>query len=236
MANWKTATVITPVWNRCDLTYNFLSQHWMRYQHNPRFNWVIVDNGSTDETQGVLVVSESLMGDRLTTIRNLKNIGFGAANNQAVAKHDGDLLVFVNNDVIIKGDYLGMIWKTLKENPEALAGAECLTHDTGWNRFGDRPPIAYIPGWCLAMSRATFNDLGGFDERYGLADYEDMDMCYAAQKAGRQLIGIPGLPIQHISNQTAKQLPDRLALTKTNQISFAEKWGFVDVINGATAE
>lgn len=217
-------SVITPVWNRGDLTLQFLKDHWTHYHNRPDIEWIVINNGSTDHTAAILSLWYDMMVDRLTLIANGENLGFSRANNQGADVARGEQLLFVNNDVIIKGDYLSNIIHALDSYPEALVGAELLDHDTGWNRFGDNQPIPYIPGWCLAMTKKTFFALGGFDERYGIADYEDVDLCYTASSQGRLLLALDNLPIRHISNQTAKQLPDRRAITDENRIKFADKW------------
>lgn len=216
-------SIITPVWNRADLTSQYLYDHFGRYANRKSTEWIIIDNGSTDETPHSLEYWQRMVGERLTVIRNEENLGYSKANNQGVAVAQGDILIFLNNDIIIRGDYLAPLEKAVAENPKALIGAQLVTTDTGWNRFGGEL-IHYLIGWCFAMTRAAFEDIGGFDERYTPADYEDSDLCYAATKKGYDLKEIP-LPIQHLGNQTGKLLGDRRKITEANRVKFAEKWG-----------
>ena len=223
-------TAITPVCNRSDLTHQLLTQNWQRYGtvKEPDIRWIVIDNGSTDNTPGVLKHWQLEMNGKLFTIRNDLNQGFGRANNQAFAEHEkhmaaDDVVLFINNDVLVRGDYLSMIIVALADK-EVLVGAQLLDYPTGWNKFGDIL-VTYLAGWCLAMRVETFKALGGFDERYTPADYEDADLCYSAQKADIPLVGLD-LPLFHISEQTAiKVLPDRQSVTVRNRAKFAEKWG-----------
>jgi GT2 family glycosyltransferase len=214
-------SIITPVWNRADLTFNFLNQH-LRPMVGGRPEIVIIDNGSTDTTTSVLAAFTKKLD--LKYIRNDKNVGFGRANNQGAKLATGDILIFLNNDVIISGDYITPIGKHLEQTARSITGAELLAFDTGWNVF-DGKVIPYITGWCLAMTRAAFEELGGFDERYIPGDYEDIDICYAATQAGYSLQPLQ-LPLYHLSGQTARQLPDRRAMTEKHRRLFVEKWGF----------
>jgi GT2 family glycosyltransferase len=216
-------SIITPVHNRADLTAQYLYGHNVHYPDPPDIEWIIIDNGSTDETGRVLDHWGAIFGDCLSVIRNEKNEGYGVANNQAVERATGDNLVFLNNDIVIKGDYLSPLEQGLAANPKSLVGAQLVDFDTGWNVFG-QVMITYLIGWCLAMSRTTFDDLGGFDERYTPADYEDSDLCYAAVQKGYQLEAV-FVPLQHLGNQTGKLLPDRRAITEANRLKFAAKWG-----------
>lgn len=218
-------SIVTPIWNRADLTAQFLNKSW-QFCRSEGVEFILIDNGSTDGTSFLL---SAWKGNRYETpptlrvITNKSNRGFSVANNQGARLATNDTLLFINNDVLIAGDYLSPIIAHLEIHPTCLVGAELLTRDTGWNVFGGRP-IPYIPGWCLAMKRKTFRDLGGFDEQYSPGDYEDIDICYAAQKAGRELHELR-LPLAHLSNQTARQLENRRGMTEKHRELFAEKWG-----------
>lgn len=213
-------SVITPVWNRADLTFNFLNQNLHYLGDMPGVEWIIVDNGSHDGTPGVLKAFENKVNVKL--IRNDTNIGFGAANNQAAEVAKGDVFIFINNDVLISGDYITPISDALDRIPGAVVGAELLNYDTGWNVF-DGKVIEYIHGWCVAMTSKTFEELGGFDERYTPGDYEDIDLSYMATQQDRLLMAV-NLPLKHLSGQTGRQLPNRREMTEKHRGLFAEKW------------
>lgn len=215
-------SIITPVWNRADLTSQYLYDHFGRYANRKNTEWIIVDNGSTDETPASLDYWQRMVGGRLVVIHNEKNLGYSKANNQGVAVARGDIFVFLNNDIIIQGDYLTPLEEAVTANPRALVGAQLVSTNTGWNQFGDEI-IPYLVGWCFAMSRIVFTDIGGFDERYTF-DYEDSDLCKAAVQKGYDLKEVP-LPIQHLGNQSGKLLEDRRKITEENRVRFAEKWG-----------
>lgn len=210
----KTVSIITPVWNQIEHTIRYLYQN-----RNAEAEFIIIDNGSQDGTPQLL--NDWQKSFNLQVITNLDNFGFSVACNQGAKVASGEILLFLNNDVFFFGDYLTPIKEAVTD--DVLAGPELHTRDTGWNTFG-QVLVPYIAGWCLGVTRKTFNDLGGFDERYSPADYEDMDLCYNAVKQGKKLQWL-NLPIRHISGQTGTQLKDRRALTETNRLKFAEKWG-----------
>lgn len=215
-------SIITPVHNQAGHTFRYLSSHWAYMSAHSHIEWIIVDNGSTDTTASYLEQYKQLLNSRLKIITNPANLGFGEANNQAVEAAKGDYLLFLNNDIQIMGDYTPTIIKALDNDPSKLYGPELLTYDTGWNKFGDIL-IEYIAAWCLAMSKDVFLALGGFDPIYSPAYYEDMDLCYAAQKAGFALKKID-VGIFHISGQTGMHLPKQNELTLRNKARFAKKW------------
>ena len=214
-------SIITPVWNRSDLTAKYLLAHSMIYQNPQDIEWIIVDNGSTDGTEGILDYWQGIMGKPLKVLTNKENKGFSIACNQGARKARGNVLVFLNNDVNIIGDYITIIERTLID--KQIIGPQLITTDTGWNVF-DSQVISYIAGWCMTMTRSTYEYLGGFDERYSPADYEDMDLCYNALKQDFSLQAVR-MPLQHLGEQTGNLLPDRRKITETNRVKFAEKWG-----------
>lgn len=214
-------TVITPVWNKSELTHRFLFKNWTLYRHRLDISFVIVDNGSTDNTPRILSQWRETMGSRLTVIVLPDNIGFGPGNNKGVEVASDDVLIFVSNDVIPKGDYITPIVQVVKDN--VLIGPQLLDYDTGWNKFGDTL-IPYMAGWCLACNRTTWDKLGGFDERFVPCDYEDIDLSYTAQQKGIELKAI-GLPLQHMFGQSAVNLNGgREKTTLKNQALFKAKW------------
>jgi GT2 family glycosyltransferase len=211
-------SVVTPVWNQIHHTARYLLQVYQAYRCSKDVEFILIDNGSGDGTHKLLKEYQAKM-DNLKIIANEQNQGFSIACNQGAKKATGDVLLFLNNDIQVYGDYVSILLEMMGNS--ILAGPELNEHNTGWNKFGEKI-IPYIAGWCLALTKATYEELGGFDERYSPCDYEDMDLCYAATRVGKSLTQL-SLPIRHISGGSA--MPDRLAITERNRLKFREKWG-----------
>lgn len=216
-------SVITPVWNLSSLTAQYLYGNNIHYPHDINAQWIIIDNGSTDGTGGILQYWKDIIGDRLIILKNETNLGFSVACNQGAARAGGDVVLFLNNDILIKGDYITPIEKALADNPHSLAGPQLANFDTGWNVFGGKT-ITYLVGWCLAMPKIIFDDLGGFDQQFSPAYYEDLDLCYNALQNGYELQQI-WVPLQHLGEQSGSQLKDKRGITEANRVKFAKKWG-----------
>ncbi len=206
-----------------NLTAQYLFSNNIHYPNDTGMQWIIIDNGSTDGTGGVLQYWKDIIGDRLIILKNQTNLGFSVACNQGAARADGDTLLFLNNDILIKGDYISPLEKALADNPRSLAGPQLANFDTGWNVFGGKI-ISYLIGWCLAMPISTFYILDGFDEQFSPAYCEDMDLCYNALQKGYDLQQV-WVPLQHLGEQSGDQLKDKRGITEANRVKFAEKWG-----------
>lgn len=218
-------SVITPVWNRADLTMQFLRLNWGLYGSRHDVEFVVVDNGSTDDTAPILQGFKDTMRGRLAICRNEENRGFGPGHNQGACAAQGEILIFLSNDVIPGGDYITLIEVALIEEQGALVGPELLSHDTGWNTFSGET-IPYLAGHCIACYRDAWEVLGGWDERYIPCDYEDIDLSYTAAQEGIPLVEV-ALPLTHLFGQSAQNLSEgRAAITLRSQAKFKEKWGF----------
>lgn len=66
-------------------------------QRGPQIEIIVVDNKSTDGTLDILEQYE----DRCTIVRNNVNVGFAAAQNQAIALSSGEWVLTLNPDVLM---------------------------------------------------------------------------------------------------------------------------------------
>ena len=96
----------------------------------------------------------------------------------------------------------------------------------------DRPEYNYVreadycSGACLAVPRALFAELGGFDARYAPAYYEDADLAFAVRAAGRRVFYQPAACIVHFEGRTSgTDLSQGIKRHQAiNQAAFATKW------------
>ena len=218
-------SVITPVWNRSDLTARWLSQNWAMCANRSEIEWIIIDNGSTDDTQNVLNHWKAIFRQSLKIITLENNTGFGPANNRGAEIARGDVLAFISNDVQVFGNYITPIEILYHYSQRSgLFGPEIWENDTGWNTF-DLGTIPYVAGWCVIVEAALWGPMCKWDERFVPCDYEDIDLSYQVTRGGGQLTKL-ALPLKHDSGKSAGALPGgRLQVTLANQKRFMQKWG-----------
>jgi GT2 family glycosyltransferase len=65
---------------------------------------IIVDNGSTDKSKEIISKYP-----QIRLISNDRNLGYGPANNQGVREAKGEIIAFINNDVVLDRDWLSII-------------------------------------------------------------------------------------------------------------------------------
>lgn len=112
-------TVFTPTYNRGNLL-NRLYQSLCK-QKNKEFEWVIVDDGSTDETSSVIKMIQDKHACENFPIHYYKkeNGGKHTAVNMGVQKAHGDLFFIADSDDILPSEALQVVaevWDATKED------------------------------------------------------------------------------------------------------------------------
>lgn len=117
-------SVIIIQYNNSHLTKNAI-ESFLKY-HKDNFEIILIDNNST-EPGAIDFVKEF---PDLKLISTKKNLGFGAANNLAVEKSSGDILLFLNNDVIITSEFIKKIEEKFCEDSSiGIIGPKLLNQD-----------------------------------------------------------------------------------------------------------
>jgi len=90
-----------------------------KYTQNVSFEIIVVDNGSTDGSVGLLQKLEQ--NKKIIFIKSLQNLGFGTANNLASQKARGKYLLFLNPDTLFISNCLPVSLNWLKNKPKVGA-------------------------------------------------------------------------------------------------------------------
>lgn len=176
------------------------------------YELIIVDNASQD-------ASISVARNRLphaTILTNTVNRGFAAAVNQGVAAGNGRIVATLNPDTMVATDWLQSLISVLDSDPSiGIVGsaitdfAGVLTHTGGdyhpltfHTQHHDAPnhqlsDVPYVTGAGIAMRRDDWVRLGGFDEGFFPAYFEDLDLCLRVRDSGLRCVYQPQARLKH---------------------------------------
>jgi glycosyltransferase involved in cell wall biosynthesis len=219
-----TISVIVPTYNHAAFLPQALDS--LRAQERPADEVLVVDDGSTDATAG-------LVARRYPTVRLLQqpNRGLAAARNRGLGEARGDLVVFLDADDWLTPDALGTKAALLERNT-ALGWVYSdlyLTDEAGtvtqrcseaWRYRGRRLHGwifeelllgNFIPVHAVMARRAAVVDAGGFDE--SLPNQEDYDLWL--RLARRAPVAYVDRPLGYYRIKAVRMSADRYAMAIT---------------------
>lgn len=141
---------------------------------------IVVDNASSDGTLRYLAEAQP----RARVLANAENLGFGRACNQGARAARGEIIIFLNPDVIVLPDWLSGLALHSSARPDAI-----LCPTTLYPGEQPRPSatpveeVAAVPGCALLVRRQAWQAIGEFDERFFLY-WEDTELCWRAWLLG----------------------------------------------------
>lgn len=243
-------SIIIPVHGQLEHTESCLRQLHATLGNDFSGEIIVVDDGSVDATPAALA-SWAEREPRLRVLTNDRNVGFTQSCNRGARAANGDVLVFLNNDTLPQAGWLPPLVESLRDLRVGAAGSKLVYPDgslqeaggvtfadaSGWNfGKGDAQPDAplfnhvrdvdYCSAAALATPRRLFLELGGFDERYAPAYYEDTDYCFALRARGYRVLFQPASVIVHTEGASCG-VDERFGVKSAqavNRITFAGKW------------
>src|SRR3989344_3484019 len=230
-------SVIIPNYNGLELLHRNLPYVMTAYRNliNRILEVIVVDDMSKDESVRFLKSNYP----EIKLIRHKKNRGFSATVNTGVRGSKGNYIVLLNSDVKPSVDFLrNAIPHFENEKVFAVSFAE---ENFSWAKgFFKNGFVGHEPGKYINKTHETFwvnggsgifrRDywvmLGGMDEKLLSPFYwEDIDLCYRAQKRGLVCLWEPGAKVLHEHEQTVKRLPQKYVrkIRERNQLLFIWK-------------
>lgn len=211
-----------------DITHGCLCS--LAASSNTNFDVVLVDNGSTDGSAGLLKAAHP----HVAVLRSPHNAGFAGGNNlgmQYALTKGYELVLLLNNDTFVSPGFLEPLLRYLDANPAVAAvqpkiffhhnrrklwsagsfynKALGFTYTRGLNK-GDQPVydtpvrVDWISGCALLLRSAVLRQTGLFDPNMFLY-FEDADLSFRIRRAGYMLAFVPASVIYHIAGASGKK-------------------------------
>jgi GT2 family glycosyltransferase len=157
----------------------------------PDYETIVVDDGSTDDTQSIL---KSFPGIRVV---RQTNQGLSAARNAGIWTADGEIVAFTDSDCVADPDWLYHLAREFENGDFVGVGGPNLTPEE--NRPTARSislapghathvllaqdDAEHIPGCNMAFRRDALIEMGGFDPLFWKAG-DDVDIAWRLQDMG----------------------------------------------------
>lgn len=237
------ASIIIPSYNQINYTIHCILSIFRTSPIN-RFEIILADDCSTEDSYDLL---DGILPN-VRVIRTDNNSGFVKNCNHAARVARGDYLVFLNNDCLPLSGWLDNLIKTAESDASVgIVGSKLLYPNgslqeaggviwrdgSGWNYGrGDNPfmpeynytkEVDYCTGASFCIKKSLWDEMGGFDEYFAPAYYEETDLSFRLRQKGYKTIYQPNsmaIHLEGISNGT--DLNNGL---KKNQLVNREKFG-----------
>jgi len=239
-------SIIIPVYNQFNYTYNCLKSIADYSGNKIEYEIIIANDCSTDLTIDIEKIVKNISVITTTTnMRFLKNC------NNAAKYAKGKYILFLNNDTQVQENWLFPLVELIEKDEKTGAVGSKLVYENGtlqeaggifwndasvWNygRMADPAlpeynyvkEVDYISGAALMIKKSLWNELGGFDENFAPAYCEDADICFSIRKMGYKVMYQPASVVVHfegISNGTDVSEGQK-KYQVINQKKFYEKW------------
>lgn len=208
-------SIVLVLWGQAELTLACLQA--LAGEAREGVEIIIVDNASPDATATLL---ERVQG--ATILRNQDNKGFLLAANQGAMAATAPFLLFLNNDAVPRPGSLGQARAILDADAGIGAvGGRILLPDgrlqeagcavwrngscAGYLRGEDaetpealfRRDVDFCSGVFLLTRTEVFRNLGGFDDAFAPAYYEEVDYCLRLWEHGLRVVYDPWIVVDH---------------------------------------
>lgn len=210
-------SVVIPTYNRCQVLVRTLQALLAQKDDScpSSYEIVVVDDGSTDETERQVRDLESAASGQIVYLHQ-PNRKQGAARNLGAGKAQGDFLVFLGDDTIPDPGFLSqhsagrrkrgqwsrdsrlvVIGRTRWARHLATTRFTRYIGEQGW-QFGfsliadpENVPFNFFYTSNLSIGRRFFLDSGGFDEDFQEYGWEDIELSLRLCKNGMRLVYQP---------------------------------------------
>jgi GT2 family glycosyltransferase len=166
------------------------------------------------------------------------DFNYSKINNNGVKYSRGEYIVFLNNDTeIISEDWLENMIGQIEFEHVGIVGAKLLypngkiqhagvvtgfggcadhifleEHDniSGYmNRANTINNYSAVTAACMMISKKTFNEVGGFDEKELKIAFNDVDLCLKVKKTGLYIVYNPFVQLYHYESLSRGKVFDK---------------------------
>jgi O-antigen biosynthesis protein len=248
---WPEVTIVIPTRDHADLLSSCVRglKHNTDY---PNYNVIIMNNGSR-EPDALALLDDLRKTPRFTVVDRPGPFNFSALCNEGARATNTPLVVFLNNDMeMIDDGWLRSLvrWAVLPE--VGIVGAKLLYRSGALQHAGvvvglggiaghlyrKRPAktrgyldalsvpheVTVVTGACMAIERAKFEAVGGFDAENLPVELNDIDLCLRVAERGWSVLWTPESVLCHHEYGSRDIGRDSSRTYSKERLYFRERW------------
>ena len=222
----------------------------------PHYEIIIVDNQSKEEST-FRYFKKIKKDPRIRIISFNHPFNFSAINNFAAKEAEGEVLLFLNNDIeVINSDWLASMLEHCQRKEVGAVGAKLyypnntIQHggvilglggvaghshkyfprdsDGYMKRLKIVQNLSAVTAACMMMRKEVFLEVNGFDENLKVA-FNDVDLCLRIREKGYLVVYTPYAKLYHYESLTRgyEDNPEKQARFLKEVQYIRQKWGYV---------
>lgn len=204
-------SVIVPARNAAEDLEDCLRH--LKASQDCEFEIIVVDDASTDTTALVA----GAMGVRVIGLS--EQSGPAAARNRGAGEAQGDVLVFVDADVLVSPETLEQLLASLSDSDAVAAFGAYDTSPTARNLMSQYKNLmhhrvhqqANRDAWtfwtgCGVIRRSVFQEMNGFSEDFQRPSVEDIELGMRLRRDGHEVQLVPEIQVTHTKQWTPLNL------------------------------
>lgn len=209
----KTISIVIPTQNKCRSLARTLASLERIDAAGGRFDVIVVDDASTDETEGWLARYRPQFPIR--RVRNACKAGPARARNRGSALAEGDIVLFLDDDMECEPGLVDAHMAHHGSGEDVAVVGRVLYHSdlrrSALTRYFDAQHRGHASALCpparfasnnLSLSRALFDRVGLFDDSFSCVGLEDVEL-------GLRLARVPGCRLRYEKQALAYHYHDQ---------------------------
>lgn len=187
-------SVVVSTYGRSSLLSRLVAALERQTLEASRFEVVVVDNGSEDDTWAELTRLAATSSIDLRPLRIDVNHGPAPARNLGWRSSRAPLVAFTDDDCVPRPDWLAQALASARATPDLGVLQGAILRPDGPYAYGPRTvyretlaPSPYFEGGNLVFPRAVLERTGGFDESFGFSGEDTAAGWAAIEDGGRWL-------------------------------------------------
>ena len=171
-------------------------------------------------------------------MRNEKNEGYLKSCNKAVKFAGGEIVVLLNSDTEIYGNFCSEIIRCFDSDSNIIAASPIASNSANYwipqiyplsrmNKCISKnkptyPRVFNAEGFCFCLRKSFADNYGLYDEIYSPGYGEEVDLCQRVKSRGGKCVLIDNLYVKHLRHRSFKENSKRLT-SEHNKILY-KRW------------